>query len=186
MTFFHHPLAPFVPLVALLCWAAVEDWRTRRIRNWLTLTLVVTGLMQSFTAAATVSPTRAALGLLVGFALPLALFLIGALGAGDVKLMAGIGAWVGPLAVLYIFAAEAVIGMVIVLCQAAAAGRLRLLLRNTAVLAVNLLHVRELGVEHTAGTGQACRTVDRPLPFAVPVLAATLLELYVSMRGGSL
>ena len=74
----------------------------------------------------------------------------------------------------------------IVLAQAAAAGRLRVLARNSAVVAVNLWHVRQVGVEHATETGRACRSVDRPLPFAVPVFAATLFVLYVSVRGGHL
>ena len=83
---------------------------------------------------------------------------------------------------LEIFLAEGVIGMAIVLAQAAVTGRLRVLLRNTAVVAVNLWHLNDLGVRHVSETGKACRSVDRPLPFAVPVLAATLFVLYVSAR----
>jgi hypothetical protein len=37
------------------------------------------------------------------------------------------------------------------------------------------LYVKEVGVEHAAQTGRSCRSVDRPLPFAVPALAATVL-----------
>jgi hypothetical protein len=96
--------------------------------------------------------------------------------------MAAIGAWLGPLGALEIFLGRAVVGMVIVLVQAGMAGRLRVLLRNTAILAVQLLHLRNLGVRHVEETGRACRSVDKPLPFAVPVLATTLIVLYVSLR----
>lgn len=179
-------LLPFVPLTAMLFWAAVEDLRTRRIRNWLTFSLLLSGLAQSFTAGRTVSPGASALGLLVGFSLPLLLFLINALGGGDVKLLAALGAWIGPVPVLAVFAIEAVLGMVLVLAQAAASGRLRALVRNSAVVAINLWHLREVGVEHATETGRSCRSVDRPLPYAVPVFAATLIVLYVSVRGGML
>jgi prepilin peptidase CpaA len=179
-------LLPFLPLTALLLWAAVEDLRTRRIRNWLTFSLLLSGTAQSFLPGRTVSPGAAALGALAGFGLPFVLFAIGALGGGDVKLMAGLGAWVGPGPILAIFAVEAVIGMLLVLGQAAASGRLRLLARNSALVAINVLHVNELGVEHTSRTGRSCRSVERPLPFAVPVFAATLIVLYVSVRGGCL
>jgi prepilin peptidase CpaA len=176
-------LVSFAPLLALLTWAAVEDWRTRRIRNWLTLTLAVTGLVQSFTPVRTVGPLDSALGLAVGFTLPFAMFVIGAVRGGDVKLMAGAGAWLGWKGILLVFVLEKVVGLAIVLAQCAAAGRLGELMRNTRVLAVELLNVRHLGAEHVAETGRTFRSIDRPLPYAVPVLVATLLVLYLFTRG---
>lgn len=178
-------LLPFIPLLALLCWAAVGDVRNRLIRNWLTFALVLSGVTQSFApfgAVRTVSPADSLLGLLTGLGLPLILFVIGAIGGGDVKLLAGIGAWVGVSGVLHIFAAEAVIGMGIVLAQAVAGGRLGVLLRNSAVVAINMFYINDLGVQHVEESGRACRSVERPLPFAVPVLAATMLQLYFTLR----
>jgi prepilin peptidase CpaA len=179
-------LLPFVPLMAALFWAAVQDLRMRRIRNWLTFSLLLTGVAQSFLPGRTVSPGESALGLLAGFALPMLLFVIGALGAGDVKLLTAIGAWLGAAGILQVFAVEAVLGMLLVLTQAALTGRLRTLLRNSAVLAINLRHVGDVGLEHVTATGRSCRSVDRPLPFAVPVFAATLIVVYVSVCGGRL
>ena len=60
---------------------------------------------------------------------------------------------------------------------ALAQGRTRVLLRNTAVVAINLAHVNDVGLDHAKATGQACRSIDRPLPYAVPVLAAMLILL---------
>jgi prepilin peptidase CpaA len=179
-------LLPFMPLTATLLWAAVEDLRTRRIRNWLTFSLLITGVAQSFLPGRTVSPGDSALGLLVGLALPLLLFLIGALGGGDVKLLAAIGAWMGVAGILQVFAVEAILGMLMVLAQAAVAGRLPTLLRNSAVVAINLRHLNEMGLDHVRATGLSCRSVDRPLPFAVPVFAATLIVTYVWVCGGRL
>ena len=163
------------PLFAMLSWAAVGDIRDRRIRNWLTLSIALTGLAQSFAPAHTVSPLASVTGLAAGFALTFVLFALGALGGGDVKLLAGIGAWLGPGPVLAVFAIEAIAGMVIVLVQAAWQGRLRVLFRNSALVAVNLAHLNELGVEHVTATGRSSRSVDRPLPYAVPVFIAVLI-----------
>ena len=182
MTTYH--LLACLPMAALLAWAAARDVANRRIPNWLTFSLVAAGVGQSLTPAGTVPLGASVLGLLAGFGLTFALFAIGALGGGDVKLMAGVGAWLGPGAALWVFLAAAVVGMVIVVAQCAATGRLRALLRNSAVLAINLAHVREFGVDHVAETGQTTRSVDRPLPYAVPVLAATLLYLYAWAWGG--
>jgi prepilin peptidase CpaA len=159
-----------VPLFAMLAWAAVTDVRDRKIRNWLTFTLMITGLIQSLTVLRTVNPGSAFLGMLCGFGLTFLLFAIGALGGGDVKLLTGVGAWLGPLPTLLVFFAAALAGMVIVIVQAIWQRRLFLLLRNTATVAVNVAHVRTVGVAHLKVTEKSCRTVQRPLPYAVPVL----------------
>ncbi len=169
-----HQILPLVPLLALLAWAAAEDLYHRRIRNWLTFSLILAGLVQSFGAHSTVSPSHSLLGILVGGALPLTLFALGAVGGGDVKLLAGVGAWLGPTAAFEVFCAEAIIGMIIVLAQAAGSGRLRVLSRNSAVLAINLIHIGDVGLEHTTATGQASRSIEKPLPYAVPVLLAVI------------
>jgi len=84
---------------------------------------------------------------------------------------------VGPGPVVAVFAITAIIGMVIVLTQAAVQGRLRTLLTNTTLLTINLVHLQDVGLEHAQATGRSCRSVDRPLPYAVPVLLAVLLML---------
>lgn len=81
--------------------------------------------MQSCFAGGTISPWQSLLGILTAFALLILPFALGAVGGGDLKLMAGIAAWVGPVPVIAIFLAEKVIGLGIVLVQASAAGRLR-------------------------------------------------------------
>jgi prepilin peptidase CpaA len=172
------------PVVGLLAVAAVIDWRTRRIPNWLTFTLVLSGLAQSVMPQALVSPGDALLGALAGFALMFPMYALRAVGGGDVKLIAGIGAWLGPHGALVVFAVEAVVGMVMALAQAAQQGKTRLLLKNSAVVAVNLAHVTDLGLEHVQRTGQACRSIDRPLPYAVPVLIAVMILLAAGIGGG--
>src|SRR4051812_43040520 len=96
-------LMKYVPLLALLTWAAVGDIRTRRIPNTLTFAMALSGILQSFFAIHTVAPTHSLLGFLTGFGLSFMLFLLGAVGGGDVKLLAGVGAWLGPQRVLAVF-----------------------------------------------------------------------------------
>ncbi len=172
-----HHFLPYVPLLILLAWAAQEDLRSRRIRNWLTLVLIITGFTQSLTAGALVSWTQSLQGIAAGIGLTFILFAIGALGGGDVKLMMGVGAWVGPLGVCQVFAIAAIVGMCIVLAQCAWNGRLRTLFRNAATVLLNLKHWDLVGMEHIQQTGLSCRSVDKPLPYAVPVLIAVLMTV---------
>jgi prepilin peptidase CpaA len=167
-----------VPLLLMLIWAAMVDLRTRRIRNWLTFSMILTGLLRPILVGGPLSVEQAALGMVVGMALPLALFALGALGGGDVKLLAGVGAWLGPFPAVEVFCLAAIFGMVIVLVQATAQGRLGTLSRNSAVLAMNLVHINDVGLEHATATGKSSRSVDKPLPYAVPVLMAVASILY--------
>ena len=168
-----------VPMFGLLTWAASVDLRSRRIPNWLSLSLILTGLVQSFTWAHVAGPMDAFLGLLTGFGLTFILFAIGAMGGGDVKLMAGLGAWLGPWPTLTVSAMAAVIGMVIVIVQAAAEGRLTKLFRNSAVIAASLATANADTIEQAAETGKACSSTSgrKPLPYAVPVFFATAILL---------
>ena len=90
-------------LVAVLCVLAVSDFRLRILPNELTYGLVFTGLV--FAIAGPRDPVMACLGALLGASVlwglrALWLRLKGqeALGLGDVKMLAGIGAFVGPAA----------------------------------------------------------------------------------------
>jgi len=178
-----HALVVFAPLVLMLALAAAVDMRQRRIPNALTGMLALTGLMQSFLPGHTASPLQSFLGLLVGGGLLLALFALRAVGGGDVKLLAGAGAWLGVKLVFQVFLLEAVLGMLLVLASCARHGRLRLLMNNSMLLATNIAHVNQLGTDHVAATGASARSVDRPLPYAVPIFMATIIILSFG-RGG--
>jgi prepilin peptidase CpaA len=97
-------------LALLVLTALVFDLRQRRIPNVVVLLALASGLLinligpqtwQSGAALLTVYPSAlgakgALLGALTGLAVFLPFYLLRAMGAGDVKLMAGIGSFVGP------------------------------------------------------------------------------------------
>ena len=58
-------------------------------------------------------------GTVVGLALLLPAYAIGGMGAGDVKLLAGVGAWVWGTTTLYAFAVSAIVGGVIAVLHGA-------------------------------------------------------------------
>ena len=161
-----------LPFFVLLGWAAVIDLRTRRIPNWLTLSLIATGVIRSIAPLGGPGLGVSTMGVFGGAVVPFILFALGALGGGDVKLMAGIGAWLGTIMAIDVFVAECVIGACIVVAQAIAQKKTLDLFRNSAMLALNF---SQHGVIATAETGKSVRTVDRPLPFAVPTFMATVL-----------
>jgi prepilin peptidase CpaA len=90
-----------VAYTLLLVYAAVGDLRTRRIPNYLVLVLGMAGLAFSVLHASPVEGAmRGAGGLVVGLVLWLPFYLLGWLGAGDVKLFAAAGSWLGPVRTL--------------------------------------------------------------------------------------
>jgi prepilin peptidase CpaA len=174
-------LLALMPMFALLVWAVVIDLRSRRIPNWLTAALAVSGLAQSFiNLGATghgIAPSQALLGFLTGLALNAGLFLLRIRGGGDVKLFAAVGAWLGPLAILEIFIAATVVAMLLAVLQGIVTRRMAELLHNTGLLAVSIAHPRQLGLAHVTREDDSFRSVGRPLPYAVPVIVSTLLVL---------
>src|SRR5262245_49126208 len=129
MTLSLHNLAAYAPLLVLTAFAAVTDVRRRRIPNWLTLVVIVSGIAQSFTAFAVSTASQSLLGFAAGFGVTFVLYALGARGAGDVKLTAGIGAWIGPVPILIVLAAAALVSMVLALIQSAMHGKLVQLFR---------------------------------------------------------
>jgi prepilin peptidase CpaA len=173
-------LIGLAPLFVLLFVAAVIDARHRRIPNWLTFGLLLAGLGRAIAFGSTGSIENSLLGILVGGSIPLVLFAISALGGGDVKLLAAVGAWIGPGPVFTVFCVEAVVGLVIVLVQATAQRRTTALFRNSAIIAANFACASEVGLDHAIEAGKSCRSVNRPLPYAVPLLVAVAVVVWMS------
>lgn len=84
-------------LVGLLVVAAAMDWRTYKIPNWLTAGGMVFGLIYNAASAASwhTGLLTAFEGLGTGLMLLLPLYALRVMGAGDVKLMAMAGAFLG-------------------------------------------------------------------------------------------
>lgn len=173
-------LINLAPLLIALTVAAVIDARTRRIPNWLTFSLLAAGLCRAMVFGRSGGVGHSLLGILVGGGIPLILFLISAVGGGDVKLLAGVGAWLGAGPVFAIFLVEKVVGLIVVLVQAWSQRKTKQLFRNSALIAANFACAGELGMQNAVDSGKSFRSIQRPLPFAVPLFVATLLVLGMS------
>jgi prepilin peptidase CpaA len=104
--------------------ATVVDLRTRRIPNALTATMAGIGVGLAAAGVSGISLGASAAGLLVGLLLMMPGHMLGATGAGDVKLMGAIGAIVGPALVVTAFLFTAIAGGVLAVIVAARRQRL--------------------------------------------------------------
>jgi prepilin peptidase CpaA len=166
------PLWTAIPMILVTAIAVREDLRTHRIPNWLvgtalSLGLLVHGILGGWPAllAALAGAVVAGLILLPGWLLKL-------MGAGDVKLMAAIGAWLGtPRLALFAALFSLIAGGVISLVVAIRRRAVRRTLRDAALLAPRI--VSGLGGRADVPVGSGIR-----VPKALAILAGALLTLW--------
>jgi len=75
--------------------ATVDDLRRRQIANWIPVAALVGGLAWQISQSGWRGALDSLLGTVAGFGVFLVFYLLGGMGGGDVKLMAGFGALLG-------------------------------------------------------------------------------------------
>jgi prepilin peptidase CpaA len=126
----------------LVAIAAIFDIRYRRIPNWLVLSGLIIGIAWNVYSSGLDGLVRASEGLGLGFILYFPFYLLRARGAGDVKLLAAVGAVTGPGNVFWIFLLTAVLGGVIAVILLLFRGRVRHTFFNVGWIIRDLLHLR--------------------------------------------
>jgi prepilin peptidase CpaA len=138
--------------VVVLAAGVIASWidlRSRRVPNLLTMPLACAGLLLAAIGGTGLSATDAFLGCLVGLGIMLPLHILGGTGAGDVKLLAAFGAFLGPAGVLGAFIRMAIVGGVIALGVAIHRGRVRETFNGAALLVARVDGVAA-SLEHPA------------------------------------
>ncbi len=160
---------PFpIPLVFFTAVAAYFDLRFSRIPNWLTLSGCVVGLALNTNREGLTGLRHAVLGLLTGFALYLPLWLLHARGAGDVKLLAAVGAFLGPQNTLVLAIVAALVGGVLALALVVAKGATRQTAVNIGAILTSLVRFRRPA--HTLASPRALR-----LPHAAVIFGSVVI-----------
>lgn len=149
-----------VLLIAIVLVAAIYDLRFRRIPNWLNLSGVILGLAVNTFLFGRHGFILAVLGIASSLVIYVPLYLIRGMGAGDVKLMAAVGAIAGPWNWFGIFLATALLGGVVSLLFVAFKKRFHQTCFNVALVATELCHFRlpsksnsQLDVRHPRALG---------------------------------
>ncbi len=97
---------------AILILAAWIDGRELKVPNWITFPMILSGLVYQTYVGGVEGFGAGILGMVVGLLTLLPLYAVGGMGAGDVKLMAGIGAWLGWEITFAAFCVSVVVGAV--------------------------------------------------------------------------
>lgn len=166
-------LAVLIGIVAVATWV---DIREHRIPNW----LVATGLLMAGVFHA-LSPFGhgtgfAVAGLAVGMVALMPLYVMGTMGAGDVKLMGMVGAFLGTAAVLGAVLATLIAGGILALIASAYKRALPQLLGNLRTI-LTQRDIRRMG-------GAESEAMPVPLsvgklPYAVAIAAGTAVQIFM-------
>jgi prepilin peptidase CpaA len=110
------------PTVVVLAVATFTDLRSRRIPNWLVLPFMAAGLVVPAWLMGWHGFGQSMEGFGLGAAVFGILSIVGGMGMGDVKLVAAIGAWIGPQQLGFAMLMTAMAGGLIALVVAIAGG----------------------------------------------------------------
>ncbi|HWI54228.1 MAG TPA: A24 family peptidase [Desulfobacteria bacterium] len=152
--------------------AAVIDLRIRRIPNVLTMPAIAFGIILNTYNSGLGGGVNALAGFTSGILVLLIPFILGGMGAGDVKLLAAIGALNGTQFVLQASLYSALSGGVIALIVAAARGQLGLVTFNTymAVQSFSIYKILKKDFEPTGFLSSNIR-----FPYGMAILAGTII-----------
>jgi len=159
------------PLAMIVVPAAIIDIRSRRIPNLLSLAGIIIGFGINAFFAGFSGAADAGIGLFLAFAISFPLWLIGWVGAGDVKLVSAVGAIVGMTLVLPVLAGVAIAGGVFALMYVIA---LRLQREPLYVIMMSAIYSRKSESENAESDQDSVSTMTNGIPYAIPVAIGSL------------
>ena len=167
--------APQIFVGTLLALACITDLRWRRIPNVLTFSAAGAALLFHLATGGWTAAGWSVVGYLLGALLFFPLFALRGMGAGDVKLLAAVGAWLGPGQVVIVAVASSIAGGVIGVLVALAYGYLKTALINLWAL---LMHWRVMGIRPLPAVTLDGTRGPR-LAYAIPITIGTVVTLWL-------
>jgi prepilin peptidase CpaA len=158
--------------------AAWTDVRFRKIPNWLTFSLILTGLVLNSYFNGFEGFKLSFFGLALGIFFLYIPFTVGGVGAGDVKLLGALGSLLGPTLIFQIFLASTILGGIFSVIAAIKAGAIRNVFQRIFNRVFCLVMTRSIGTKKSFGNQQLIG-----VPYACAIAAGTLFVLFV-LKGG--
>lgn len=166
---------PEIVALAVSGAACVTDLRSRRIPNALTFGSAAAAVIYHLFAGGTSGLLHAVFGWAAGVAVFFVPFALGGMGGGDIKLLAALGAWLGPTAALWLALYTGVAGGVMAVVVAMAHGYLGEALRNVGLL---LTHWRVAGIG-PVGEITLAGSKGPKLAYALPIFAGAIFTIWL-------
>lgn len=180
-----HSIAWWPTLIAVAI-ATVTDLRSRRIPNWLVIPFLLLGVGVSVWLQGWHGLGQSAAGMGLGLLIFGILFLLGGMGAGDVKLFAAIGAWIGPHQLFIALILVALTGGILVLGWAVMGRFTGDLLQGTSDLVLGRKMRKAAPAEEVTPSGdkkaeqekREYKLLQRKMPYAPAIAIGTLLSFF--------
>lgn len=160
-------------LTVMLVVAAVIDGWKLKVPNWLTFPLVLSGWGCSWAMFGWSGLWASLLGTAVGLGLLLPVYAIGGMGAGDVKLMAGVGAWLGMTDTVWAFVLSAGAGAVLAVAMVLYRGTWKHHQQQFVAIVQEILIVRN--PEELAARAAERKPRMLLLPYGIPIALGTIV-----------
>lgn len=165
-----------------ILYASWIDYKERRVPNWLNAAIAASGFMAQGYFHGLDGLAAGFLGLLVGFATLIVPWLMHGMGAGDVKLMAAIGCWLGPWLTLLSFCVGALVGGIAAVVMIVSTGRTVHAYTNMQTILTKVRRIDTAFGEF--GGAKTFGNTSQLLPYGVPLTAGTLIVLSMYYCGG--
>ena len=163
-----------VAVLGVVAVGAVVDVRSRRIPNFLTFGAAVAGIGLHAWTAGCAGLLFGVSGWLLGAVLFLPMFLLRAMGAGDLKLLAAVGSFLGPIGVLWAAFFTALAGGVLALLIAVFNRYTRTAFRNLRAM---LGFWQAIGIQPYPGVTLSDGSGPR-LAYGLAIAAGTLAAVW--------
>lgn len=168
-----HSLA-WWPTVAALLIATIADLRSGRIPNWLVFPFMLAGIAVSIYVRGWAGAGNSLRGIALGILLCGVLVYLKALGMGDVKLCAAIGAWIGPEQLFTALILTGLAGGLIALIWSLCRGYGKEAIQNSRRL---LIHLGRRGIQPHPELALG-NPASRAMPYAPAIAVGTLLSFF--------
>jgi prepilin peptidase CpaA len=162
------------PTLLTVTVAAITDLRTRRVPNWLVFPFLLMGIAVSVITRGWAGLESSFLGILAGAGALGLFYLLGGMGMGDVKLLASIGAWIGPWQILVAFVFMGLAGGVMALIWAI---RGRFVQESLDGVADLIFGFRKRGWRPDA-TLKLANPSTRKIPYAPAIAVGVILSFF--------